>query len=104
MTLPAVTPKQQLQEQARANHEAIWAAHLAGEPYLWPGEPEPYKSGVAAAIHGNLHSFWISRGFRMSVRLREDRRIVITLTPTIAKPRRNAPVEPSWRQRERQVA
>jgi hypothetical protein len=104
MTLPAVTAKQQLQEQARANHEAIWAAHLAGEPYLWPGEPEGIKSRKAAQLGGNLHSFWISRGFRLSVTLRKDRRIVATLTRAVPKQRSGAPVDLSWRQRERQVA
>jgi hypothetical protein len=97
MTLPTVTAKQQLQEQARATHEAIWRAHQAGVPYLWPGEPEGVKSRKAANIGGNLHSFWIARGFRLSVTLRKDRRIVVTLTPAIPKPRRNAPVERSWK-------
>jgi hypothetical protein len=97
MTLPTVTAKQQLQEQARATHEAIWTAHQAGAPYVWPGEPEGIKSRKAAAIQGNLHYFWSSRGFRMSVRLRKDRRIVVTLMPATAKPRRNAPVERSWK-------
>lgn len=89
MRLPTATAKQVLQEQARAAHEAIWAAHQAGEPYLWPGEPEPVKSRAAFRVHSNLHSFWISRGFRLSVKLRADRRIVVTLTPAPAIPRRN---------------
>lgn len=99
MRLPTVTVKQQFQEQARATHEAIWTAHQAGKPYLVPGSPEPLKSRVATALHNNLHSFWISRGFRMSVKVRRtDRRIVITLRPTSAIPRPIAPVERGWNQ------
>lgn len=89
MRLPTVTAKQVLQEQARAVHEAIWFAHQLGEPYVWPGEPEPAKSRTAFRVHSNLHSFWISRGFKLSVKLRDDRRIVVTLTPAPAVPRRS---------------
>ena len=88
MRLPTVTQKQIYLEDARAFNEAIWAAHLAGEPYLVPGEPEEFKSRRAAEIQGNLHSFWRARGYRLSVRLREDRRIAITVVPASVKPRR----------------
>lgn len=87
MRLPTVTRKQKFIEDARELHEAIWFAHLAQKPYLVPGEPEAYKSNRAAVLQGNLHSFWIARGFRLSVRLRKDRRIAMTLTPAQAKQR-----------------
>lgn len=95
MRLPTVTAKQVLQEQARAVHEKIWFAHQVWGEYVWPGEAEP---GKAAALHNNLHSFWIARGFKLSVKVRRsDRRIVLTLTAAPAIPRRNAPVERSWK-------
>lgn len=95
MRLPTVTAKQALQETARAAHEAIWTAHQAGESYVWPGEPEPVKSRKAFRVHSNLHSFWISRGFRLSVKLRTDRRIVVTLTPAPVKARPSG-WHPEW--------
>jgi hypothetical protein len=86
MRLPTVTAKQVLQEQARATHEAIWFAHQAWGEYLWPGTAEPRK---ATTLHNNLHSFWIARGFKLSVKVRRsDRRIVLTLTLAPAIPRR----------------
>lgn len=87
MRLPTVTVKQHDNEDARELHEAIWFAHLAGKAYLLPGAPEPFKSDRAARVAGNLNSFWLGRGYRLSVTLTESRRIAVRLTATEAKQR-----------------
>lgn len=99
MRLPTVTVKQGCIEDARALHEAIWTAHQAGRPLVLAGDAEPKYSSRAAALQGNLHSFWIARGFKLSVKLTAERRVAITLSPKPAKQRKNHPVvEASWNQ------
>jgi hypothetical protein len=105
MRLPTVTVKQGCIEDARELHEAIWAAHLKREAHVLDGLAEPKYSSRAAALQGNLHSFWIARGFKLSVKLNSERRVAITLSAAPAKQRTNHPVvDPSWNQPAVRVA
>lgn len=60
MRLPALTKTQWESENSRQLHEVIYAAHLAGEPYVIPTD-DPKR--LQYILSGTKKRFWAARGF-----------------------------------------
>ncbi len=79
MKLPAITKRQQRQEDARALHEQLWQRYQDLQ-LLGPLQPDesPMRVFIASKageqgqellrLASNLHRFWNSRGFRFRCR------------------------------------
>lgn len=67
MRLPAITARQQQQEDARVFHESLWCAFLEQQKIrVLPG-PEGVKV-KQARVSGNLRRFWNERGYLLKTK------------------------------------
>ena len=73
MRLPTFTARQAQYEDARAFHEAVWRASLAGARYSVPIATEALTTREAWRQQGVAHKFWNRRGYTLRTALNASR-------------------------------
>ena len=70
MRLPTNSPRHQVLEDARQVHEALYAAYLDASDGLVfiAAAVEESAQGLQLRICGNLHRFWLDRGYTLMSR------------------------------------